>query len=463
MGLLDNAVKRARTVFLPQFNTPPAVSIYEDDPDGPRKERAMPSRSQTEWFQGQIRDAIQLADSGDISQAARLARAMRRDGTLGGILSTRTGGLMRLPKIFRGTYNDRFNIADDLVSGEETGLFDRVFPSRELALLAADGILLGVGVGELIYVEWRVEPIFVRLSPEFLRYVWAEDRWYYNSIAGRVAITPGDGRWILHTPGGYQEPWNNALWSSLGRAYIAKEHAISYRENYSGKLANPARAAINPAGSSDPQKVGFLQRVIDWGVNTVFDLPPGWDVKLIESNGVGYQVFADTIKTSDLEFMVSLAGQIVTITGGAGFANANIHETIRSDLIQSDGDELAATLNDQGLRPVIDFMYGGGYVGTVAWDTRPPGDLQAEATALSAASSAITDGNVALKPYGLEIDADEMVARHRIPAKRIAEPNPAVAQLPAPEPAAPDPTPAPTPTSDADASNVIPITRAHPQ
>lgn len=451
MGLLDKITQRARTVFLPQVLTPPARSLYEDDPDGPRKERAMPSRSQTEWFQGQIREAIHLADQGDVSQAARLARAMRRDGTLGGILSTRTGGLMRLPKIFRGTVTDAFNIADDLCTTDKIGLFDRVFPSRELALLAADGILLGVGIGELIYVEWRVEPIFVRLSPEFLRYVWSEDRWYYNSIAGRVPITPGDGRWILHVPGGYQEPWNNALWSSLGRAYIAKEHAISYRENYSGKLANPARAAYAPAGSTDTQKVGFLRSVIDWGVNTVFDLPPGWDVKLIESNGVGYQVFSETIKTSDLEFMVSLAGQVVTITGGAGFANANIHETIRSDLIQSDGNELADTLNDQGLRPVINFLYGSGYVGTVAWDTRPPGDLQKEAVALSAASTSITDGNVALKPYGLEIDAEEMVARHRIPARRIAAPEPTgqVAQLPAP-----------APVTEPETDNVIPISRA---
>lgn len=416
---LDRVKRILAGLFLPQIRIAAPPSYFEGYPEQARLERPMQTRAQTRWIQSDIETAILMADSGDLSMAARLARAMRRDGTFSGIMSTRAGGLTRLPKRFRGT--------DEVVSRlrevDDTSLFDRIFPPKELELLDADGILLGVGVGELLPIPGRSEPIFVRLEPEFLRYRWSEDRWYYSSIAGQIPVTPGDGRWILHCPGGYQSPWTNGLWPSLGRAYICKEHAFLYRENYSGKLANPARVAVSPQGAADDQKRSFFQRVMAWGVNSVFSLPPGWDVKLIESNGTGYDVFMQTIDASDKEFMVGIAGQIVTVTGGAGFANADIHATIRSDLIQGDGDGLASTINTQGLRPVLNYMFGGGHRGVVEWDTRPPADLKAQAESISAASQAIEDANRALAPYGMRVDASEMITRFNIPSVSTQSPS----------------------------------------
>lgn len=409
---------RFTSIFLPQIQVRPGRSLYEGDPEQTRKERPLPTHARTRWHQSDIENAILLADSGDLSMAASLASSMRRDATYSGVLSTRCGGLTRLPKIYRGTPD----VLADLDCPDGLGLFDRVHAPKELELLDADGVTLGVGVGEYVYFPGSDEPIFVRLDPEFLRYRWSDDRWFYVSVGGWLPITPGDGRWVLHTPGGYQQPWKNALWPSLGRAFVAKEHAYLYRENYSGKLANPARVATSPAGASDKQKLSFFQRIMAWGLNTVFALPPGWDVKLLESNGVGYEVFTETIKSSDQEFMVGIAGQIVTITGGAGFANADIHATIRSDLIQGDGDGLATTMNVQGMRPLVNRLYGASARGTVWWDTRPPGDLKAEAEAISAASAAITQANAALEAYGMRVDAKEMVTRFKIPYTIIGDP-----------------------------------------
>lgn len=419
---------RVASIFLPQIQVRPARSLYEGDPDQSRKERPLQTHAQTRWFQSDVETAIHLADSGDLSGAARLARSMRRDATYAGLLSTRAGGLTRLPKVYRGTPD----VLAELDCPDGVGLFDRVHSPKELELLDADGIALGVGVGEYLYFQNCAEPTFVRLDPEYLRYRWTDDKWFYVSVAGWLPITPGDGRWVLHTPGGYLQPWTNALWPSLGRAFVAKEHAYLYRENYSGKLANPARVAISPTGATDAQKQSFFQRVMAWGLNTVFGLPPGWDVKLLESNGIGYDVFKQTIDSSDREFMVGVAGQVVTVTGGAGFANADIHATIRTDLIQGDGDGLAATLNIQGMRPLINRLYGGGARATVAWDTRPPADLKAEADAIKSASDAITSANAALAPYGMRIDAKEMATRFKIPYTIIGNPaQPAAAADPA--------------------------------
>jgi hypothetical protein len=305
----------------------------------------------------------------------------------------------------------------ELETHEEIGVggFDQMCSPKELELLAADGFELGVGVGELLPIPGREWPVFVRLNPEFLRYRWSEDRWFYHSDSGLLPITPGDGRWVLHTPGGYQEPWAGALWSGLARAFIAKDHAFMYRENYAGKLANPARVAVAPNGATEMQKQSWFAKVMAWGVNTVFGMSPGYDVKLLESNGRGYEIFKQTIEDCDREFMISLAGQIVTVTGGSGFANANIHALIRSDLVQGDGDALAYTVNSQILAPVVAMRYGWGARASVQWDTRPPPALSDEAKAILDAANALEKANAVLASYGMRVDAREIATRYRIP------------------------------------------------
>src|SRR5262249_43773973 len=147
----------------------------------------------------------------------RLYRWMRTDGVFAGHLSSRCGKAVRLPQRFTGDPE-----MVQALTGRDgaRSVFDDMFPPAELERLADDGLIVGVGVAELVPVEGRDYPVMVRLDPEFLQYRWQENRWYYNSVAGALPITPGDARWILHTPGGRMAPWQAGLWPSCGRAAI---------------------------------------------------------------------------------------------------------------------------------------------------------------------------------------------------------------------------------------------------
>lgn len=387
---------------------------------GMDRQMSIPVFSQTRWILADLEGAILSADTGQLRAPARLCKSLRRDGVIHGVLSTRTEGLVQLPIRFKGDTETVTELEQD---------FHEVFPASELSMLVSDGDLLGVGVAEFVQIPGSL-PVLRRLDPEFLRYIWGEDRWYYQSVHGMQPINPGDGRWVLHCPRGAQTPWSQGLWMALGRAYIAKEHAYFYRENYSSKLANAARVAVAPAGSSEGQRLGFFRKVAAWGVNTVFDLPPGWDVRLLESNGVGFQVYQDTIKTCNEEIIITLAGQTVTTDGGAGFANADIHKSIRADLIQSDADALAATLNTQALPVWLNEKFGSGASSvSCAWDVTPPKDLTAEANTMVAAANAVKTLNDALQPYGKQVDDVEIERRFGIPVRDLAQSNAQVFSL----------------------------------
>lgn len=406
-GIASSLMTRVKTYVGPR-DLPTGESLA----DGMTRQLAIPQMSQTRWFLADLESAILNADTGQLRSAGRLCKSLRRDGVIHGVLSTRTEGLVQLPVRFKGR--------DELVAGAEED-FRKVFPQAELALLAGDGRLLGVGVGEFVQID-GAPPVLRRLDPEFLWYRWAEDRWYYQSIHGMLPINPGDGRWVLHIPGGSVQPWQQGLWMALGRAYIAKEHSYFLRENYSSKLANPARVAVAPQGSPDAMTNSFFQKVAQWGVNTVFALKPGWDVRILEAKGEGYQVFQQTIETCNEEMIITVAGQVVTTTGGTGFTNANVFSAIRADLIQSDADGLAATLNVQGL-PVWANERFGADAGDIScrWDVTPPKDLNQEATALTGAATAVKALNEALAPYGKRVDMGEIARRFGVPLEELAK------------------------------------------
>jgi hypothetical protein len=424
MSLRDTLRQRAAALLGVSAYTPPANTNLPglDDPSVERIREAQGGNLQPlpttklRWYLADLEKAQAAADQGNLALAAQLYRAMRRDGVFAGLLGARTSGLVRLPKRFYGDPE----IASVLKARNGTrSVFDEMFPPSELALLAADGIMLGVGVAELVPVPGRDYPVMVRLDPQYLQYRWSESRWYFLSIAGAIPITPGDGRWVLHIPGGRMAPWNSGLWPACSRSFINKEHAMLHRSNYSAKLANPARAAIAPIGANEDQRKGFLQRLIAWGVNTVFELPVGWDVKIIESNGRGWEIFQDEIKTSDEEYMISINGQLVTTTGGTGFSNQDVQKNVRQDLIEDTGDGLAYTINTQGIPPFVVQRWGIESLETratqVDWDTSTPKDLNAQASSLSAAAGAIKSLDEALAPHAKKLDVDELTVRFDVP------------------------------------------------
>jgi hypothetical protein len=397
--------------------------------------------TRTRWYLSDLEEAEHAADRGQLGLAAQLMRATMRDGIVSGAMSTRTGGLVRLPKRFRG----RAEYVQALEVGveEARSVFDEMMPPSELEKLAADGVFLGVGVGEFQRVVGRDYPVFVRLNPEFLVYYWQENRWYYKSIIGLLPITPGDGRWVLHTPGGRSAPWQWGLWRAVGRAYIRKDHAGLHLDNWLAKLANPARVAIAPQGSSEDDRQSFFRRVMAWGINTVFSLTPGWDVKLLESNGRGHESFEHTVTAQNEEIIIAIAGQTVTTDGGTGFANADVHKSIRADLIKATADALAHTVNTQCIPQFLLARFGEEalYDGVVVeWDVTPPKDKTSESAAMQTVATAIKSLDEALASRGLEVDADQVLARFGVPTRERS-------------------TPA-LPAASASPSNVVPLRRA---
>lgn len=403
------------------YARPPSSSISLDSPAVESVREALGGNIQSQpvtqirWYMSDLESARYTADNGDLAPAARLCAAMRGDGTVSGALSSLAGGLTRLPKQFRG----HPDIVSELEQGHSSvrSLFDEMLPPKELEAVAGDFVLLNVAVGELLPVEGRDFPVFCRLDPQFLRYRWNEARWYFQSVAGPIPITPGDGRWVLFL-GSRLSPWQFGKWISSGKSAILKWSSEMMRANWEAKLANPARVAKLPAAATDADAQGFVSRFGQWGLNTVFALRPGWDMSLLESKGTGHESFDKSIEGYKLEIIVDLLGQSMTTTGGEGFSNSATGLEVRADILQGLADGIGYGINTQVLPQFVVRRYGLEALETpavMAWTTATAKDQNARASSLVQAAAAVKALYEALQPYGISPDVAELCSEFGVP------------------------------------------------
>jgi phage gp29-like protein len=101
---------------------------------------------------------------------------------------------------------------------------------------------------------------------------------------------------------------------------------------------------------------------------------------------------------------------------------------IRADLIKSDGEALAYTINTQGLPVYLVTMYGDDALETrlttVQWDTSTPADLATEAQTLISVAGAV---NALRETLGDSVDEDALATRFGVPRRaRVATDVPSV-------------------------------------
>lgn len=383
------------------------------------------------WYLKDLERAQAEADNGFMRTPAQLCASMRGDGVYRGLINNRTASLVQLPKRFYTEGKTSKQMAKVLSSrAGGRSVYEEMIPPQEAKLMVKDGLELGVGIGELVPVKDRMYPVLVRLEPEFLQYRWVENRWYFQSVAGTIPITPGNGRWVMHSPGGRLTPWRAGIWAAAGRAYINKSHAMSYRANYAAKLANPARVAKAPLGATQAEREGFFRRIMAWATNTVIELPPGWEADILESNGRGWDVFQEEINTCDHEYMVAIEGQTMTTTGGEGFANGAIGENQTNTLTQEMAETWAYTINTQVLPHFGMLGWGPASLSDpciLELSAKKPADREKQARIMKEVGEAIKALNEAVTSYEIHVDAEEIFTQCEIPysdgALEVAEEN----------------------------------------
>ena len=411
----DSGVKAARTAMGGRLESIPQVRLR--------------------WYPPDIERAQRLASTGDLTLVGQLCESVKLDGVYRGLSDARTA-CVNFPRRFYGS-DEVSRVLKDKVNSDRD-VYTEMIPATEARLMVNDELFCGVSIGEMVPVKGRDFPVLVRRYPQNLFYLWSKNQWYYRSIVGLIPITPGmptegaDGNWwVLHIGGGRLSPWNSGLWNTLGRSYINKTQTLFARQSYEMKHAHPARVATAPLGATEVERTKTLQGIIRWALNAAFVLPVGYELKLIESNGRGIEVYENSIKTYNEEMATALCGSAVMLQGTAGFSNMDVFRVVQTDLIKTTAAAWDHTVNTQILPAFIAGRWGIDALKnatTVETDVTPPKDRKTEAETLQTLANALKGIVEAMSAAQIAagttnpvtIDLGELLARFGVPTTKGA-------------------------------------------
>ncbi len=365
-------------------------------PNSPFTEQQYRS-SVNEWTPTTIKTATRQADSGDLRLVGMLCEEMLADDRISGCLQeTRVRGLLGLPIVFeKGQDSPK---GEEVVAAVEKDYW-KAFPEDALVEWMCYGIMVGIGVARL--APWQqadnddgekhVLPAMEVIHPSSLRQDQTTKQWYVRQQAGPdVLVTPGDGTWLVYTPYGTKRPWARGAWRSLALWWLLKLYAKNDWGRYSERHGMGLFVGTSPDISDPRDRAQLASDLSNVAKDSAFAVPPGFDVKLIESTANTWTTYQAQTNMANAAFAIRLLGQNLSteVTGGS-FAATQVHARVAASVIRADDETSRTVLHDQGLAWWAEFNYGDRNL--APWpkhDTTPPEDKKAKVDTQIAAANA---------------------------------------------------------------------------
>ena len=190
----------------------------------------------------------------------------------------------------------------------------------------------------------------------------------YGALRGGIGIQPMTEpllpyKFIVHIAKAKAGlPIRGGLARAAGWAYLFKNYVLKDWVTFAEVYGQPLRVGKYGAGATEQDKETLLQAVANIGTDAAAIVPDSMLIEFTEARQTGsvelYQSFCQYL---DAQVSKAVLGQTLTteIPQGAGSrAAAEVHDTVRRDILSADARRLAATINRDLIKPIVDLNLG---------------------------------------------------------------------------------------------------------
>lgn len=349
---------------------------------------------QNGWSIADVRGAIQDLVTGNFDRPSQLQDAIAGDSRVQSAMRSRSGGLLGAPLRFKlpAQLRDDKRAKKCLAMWEEH--WPEMHPEPALLDLLETSQSLGFAYSQILWDTntkyWL--PYLQTFNTRYSYYHWIFRRHIAVTLDGQVAISPGDGHWVLHAPYGTYRGWMRGSLRALAQWWLARNYALRDWARYSEMHGFPMILVDTPFGA-DPQDIQLVQNNLTGiGQETVLQLPGSvdvnkygrYDLRYLEPKDAGWQAFKALIEQCNDEITLALLGQNLTSQVKEGsLAAARVHADVRQAILEADARALAKTLYVQVARPFAALNFGDADLAPqIVWDVSPPEDQKTNAQTL---------------------------------------------------------------------------------
>ena len=239
----------------------------------------------------------------------------------------------------------------------------------KLCLDLLDATLKGYAVAELIWepVDGYLIPVaikpkdqrrFVFDKASRLRMLTRE-----NTFSG---VELPDRKFIVHRFGDKTgDPYGRGLGHQLFWWAFFKRMGVQFWMTFAEKFGSPTVVGEVPDTMLPAEEDVLLDKLAGIAQQTALTVPQGTVVKMLEALRSGTVTYPELVDYCDRMITVGISGETLTTSEGNAGSRAlgQVHQEVRDEIVDADGDLLSATLNTQLMTWITELNYP---------DARPP-------------------------------------------------------------------------------------------
>jgi len=142
----------------------------------------------------------------------------------------------------------------------------------------------------------------------------------------------------------------------------------------------PIRVAkYEPGVTTDDEKKSIKRALANLGHDAAALMPNTVDLEILSGRtGQGTSPYLELAEYFDKQLSKGVLGQTMTSDDGSSLSQASVHEKVRQDIAQADGQNLAATVMTYVIKPFVMLNFGPKALAPICYpETDPPEDLKA--------------------------------------------------------------------------------------
>ncbi|MFW5499599.1 MULTISPECIES: DUF935 domain-containing protein [unclassified Maridesulfovibrio] len=140
-------------------------------------------------------------------------------------------------------------------------------------------------------------------------------------------------------------PYGRGLGHYLWWPVFLKRNGAKYWAIYLDKFGSPSVKAKYPNNATEKQKRVALQAAKALRQNSASAFPEGFDLELLSATGSGTGSYLSFMSYWDIAIAKIILSQTGTTNAGAYVGTANVHKSVRLDVVRSDADLLCESFN----------------------------------------------------------------------------------------------------------------------